>query len=114
MPSNFRAPTLSDIRFNHHSRSDNGCIISISIDGKTLTGKGIIFDEIARISGLIDERWGGGCCNAHIWERVAELKKRNTQCYVTGGTAINAFFITQLASYSKSIYNRIKGKLQEL
>jgi hypothetical protein len=112
MPINFRVPNLSDIRSNHYARSDNGCAISISMDGKTLNGKGIVFDEIARISGLIDERWGGGCCNAHIWERVAELKERST--YVTGGTAMDAFFITQLAGCSKSLYNRLKGRLQEL
>jgi hypothetical protein len=62
------------------------------VDGKTLNSNGIIFDKIARISGLIDEAWSGGCCNAHIWETIAKLRERSS--YVAGGTAMDAFFIT--------------------
>lgn len=113
IPINFRSRNLSNICFNHHAGGENGCGgISTSMDGKTLNSTGIIFDQIERISGLIDETWGGGCCNAHIWETIAKLRERSS--YVAGGTAMDAFFITQLAGCPKPVYDTLKGRLQEL
>ena len=113
IPINFRSPNLSGICFNHHAGGENGCGgISTSVDGKTLNSNGIIFDKIARISGLIDEAWSGGCCNAHIWETIAKLRERSS--YVAGGTAMDAFFITQLAGCPKPVYDTLKERLQEL
>lgn len=112
MPINFRVPNCSGIRFDHHAGGDNGCGTSIYVNGKTLTSQGVLLDQITRISGLIDKAWGIGCCNAHAGETIAELKERGS--YVAGGTAMDAFFMTQLAGCPKLQYDIMKGRFQEL
>ncbi|KAH8647031.1 heterokaryon incompatibility protein-domain-containing protein [Tricladium varicosporioides] len=109
----FRSPNPFGICFNYHVGGENGCGgTSTSVDGKTLNSNGIIFDKITRISGLIDEAWIGGCCNVRIWETIAKLRERSN--YVAGGTAMELFFITELAGCPKSVYDTLKGRLQEL
>lgn len=112
-PINFRSPNLSGICLNHHAGGKNGCgDLSTSVDGKTLNINGIIFDKIVKVSGLIDEAWSGGCCNAHIFENIAKLRERSS--YVVGGTAMDAFFSTQLAGCPRPVYDILKGRFQEL
>ncbi|KAH7308420.1 heterokaryon incompatibility protein-domain-containing protein [Stachybotrys elegans] len=108
---NFRKPCPSGAVRSHRAGGDDGCAASTSADGKSLNSKGMIFDRIQTISGLIDSKWEGGCCNVHICESLFKLKERGI--YVAGGTAMDAFFITQLAGCPKSVYEKVKTKLHE-
>lgn len=112
MPINLRTPIMSGISHNHHAGGDKDCRASVSMDGITLNGKGVIFDKIARLSGVFGEAWGENCCIPHVLETIARVAEKSD--YIAGGTALDALFITQLAGCPKPAYDKLQRRFHEV
>jgi hypothetical protein len=112
MPINLRTPIMTGISFDRHAGGDNDCSVSVSADGMTLNGKGIIFDQIARLSGLLGEPMCNICCNAHLLESITGISRKSN--YIAGGTALDALFITQLAGPPQPTYDKLRRRFHEV